>query len=75
MVFIVVLMVLLALPRRCSASDPQNAGFVSGQLMDLANKLQEAGGKMGGSRSGPGSYTMPEKKKEETPLAKCCRDG
>ena len=54
--------------------DPQNAGFVSGQLMDLANKLQEAGGKMGGSRSA-GSYTMPEKKKEETPLAKCCRDG
>lgn len=51
-----------------------NAGFVSGQLMDLANKLQEAGGKMGGSRSA-GSYTMPEKKKEETPLAKCCRDG
>ena len=42
--------------------------------MDLANKLQEAGGKMGGSRSA-GSYTMPEKKKEETPLAKCCRDG
>lgn len=52
-----------------------NSGFISGQLMDLANKLHDAGAKMGGPKGGPGSYAIPEKSKDETPLAKCSRDG
>eukprot|EP00040_Diaphanoeca_grandis_P039643 m.259674 g.259674 ORF g.259674 m.259674 type:complete len:338 (+) comp38499_c0_seq1:174-1187(+) len=52
-----------------------NKSYISGQLMDLANKLQDVGGKMGGGNKGPGAYALPEKKKEETPLAKCTRDS
>lgn len=51
-----------------------NASYISGQLLDLSNKLQEAGHKMGGMK-GASSFAMAETKKEETALSKCTRDS
>lgn len=50
-----------------------NAGYTTGQIVDLANKLEEAERALGHSRHG---YMMIDsKKKEDSALVKCSRDG
>eukprot|EP00041_Stephanoeca_diplocostata_P031567 m.985851 g.985851 ORF g.985851 m.985851 type:complete len:338 (+) comp23986_c2_seq1:428-1441(+) len=55
-----------------------NAGYVSGQLMDLASKLKDAGGKLGQMQN-QSSFMGPDSRKGETSedsaLAKCSRDA
>lgn len=52
--------------------------YVSGQLMDLASKLQDAGGKLG-QIHGQSSYMLSDSSKKDstsdTALAKCSRDA
>jgi len=53
-----------------------NRSYTAGQISDLAEKLEQAEtGLTHSGRMGMGSYFMPEKKKEESQLAKLTRDS
>eukprot|EP00039_Didymoeca_costata_P019859 m.339193 g.339193 ORF g.339193 m.339193 type:complete len:346 (+) comp18702_c0_seq1:170-1207(+) len=53
----------------------QNARFISGQLNDLSNKLEEAERQLSASGTRSTYVLTSDKKHEESQLAKCAQDG